>query len=197
MARMSRIGQLSTRAVWEAGRLVHKLGAVGLAGVMLVVAALALGGYARNMAVRQAEIVNRVEQARHMLERAPLQPVADDPEKKLAAFYAYLLPHDDIPEQVKRLINLSEKENISLLQGEYKAQHEAGAGFLRFRIILPIKGDYVAIQSFLLRALKENKTLALESVAFKRERIEAHGVEARIQFVLLTREQQLAPGGAL
>lgn len=196
MARMSGIGQLATRGMWEAGRLVRGLGVAGLAGLMLAVAALALGGYARNMAARQAEIVKQVEQARQVLARAPLQPVADDPEKKLAAFYAYLLPHDDIPEQVKRLINLSEEENVSLLQGEYKAQREAGAGFLRFRIILPIKGDYGAIQSFLLRALKENKTLALESVAFRRERIEAHEVEARIQFVLFTREQQSAPGGA-
>jgi hypothetical protein len=196
MARMSGVGQLTTRGIWEAGRLARRLGVVGLAGSMFLAAALVLGAYARNMSAKQVEIVKQVEQARQMLTRAPLQPVAEDPEEKLAAFYAYLLPHDDIPEQVKRLINLSEKENVSLFQGEYKAQREAGAGFLRFRIILPIKGDYGAIQSFMLRALKENKTLALESVAFRRERIEAREVEARIQFVLFTREPQTAVGGA-
>jgi hypothetical protein len=38
----------------------------------------------------------------------------------------------------------------------------------------------------MLAALREHRTLALESVTFKRERVEAHDIEARIQFAFIT-----------
>jgi len=189
---MNRIRQLAEQGRWEARRLARRLGAVGLAGVMLIITAFSLDVYVWSMSVRQAEIVKQYAQVRQ--EKLPIPLDSDDPEKKLGNFYAYLLPHNGIPDQVKSLITLSQEENVVLLKGEYKAQSEVDAGFLRFRIVLPVKGDYSAIQSFLLRALQENKTLALESVAFKRKRIEEREVEARIEFVLFTREQKIASG---
>jgi hypothetical protein len=47
-------------------------------------------------------------------------------------------------------------------------------------------GDAQAIHQF-MAALKAHKTLALDAVQFKWERIESSEIEARIQWVLLTR----------
>jgi hypothetical protein len=58
---------------------------------------------------------------------------------------------------------------------------------LRYRMTLPVKGDAQAIHQFMAAALKAHKTLALDAVQFKRERIESGEIEARIQWVLLTR----------
>jgi len=52
---------------------------------------------------------------------------------------------------------------------------------------LPVQGDAGAIRRFMLAALLAHKTLALESVQFKRDRAATAEVEARIQWVLLTR----------
>ena len=99
-----------------------------------------------------------------------------------------LPPHDAIPDQLKQLINLAEKNGVMLVQAEYKPQAEVDAGFLRYQIVLPVKAAYPSIQTFMLNALQALPTLTLESVAFKRDRIESAEVEARIHFMLLVKK---------
>jgi hypothetical protein len=106
---------------------------------------------------------------------------------RLQAFDAYLPPHDEIPHVLKNLISLATDSGLLLARGEYKAQAEMQGGFLRYGMTLPVKGDPQAIHTFILTALAQNRTLALEGIQFKREQIESPEIEARIQWVLLTR----------
>ena len=88
---------------------------------------------------------------------------------------------------MKNLISLATDSGLLLARGEYKAQAEMQGGFLRYGMTLPVKGDPQAIHTFILTALAQNRTLALEGIQFKREQIESPEIEARLQWVLLTR----------
>lgn len=111
----------------------------------------------------------------------------------LGAFYAYLPAHAAIPEQLQTLVDIAAKHKVPLAKAEYKAQSEPRAGFIQYQINLPVRADYAAVQSFMLEALQAMPTLTLDSVAFKRERIDSGDTEARIQFLLLVRKAESAP----
>lgn len=110
-----------------------------------------------------------------------------DGRARLTAFEDYLLPHEDIPLVVQDLLRLAEDEGLSIQRGEYRAQADLAGGFMRYRMSLPVKGAAPSIYQFMQTALRTQKTLALDSVQFKRERIESIDIEARIQWVVLTR----------
>lgn len=177
---------LGGRVFWEARRLatafLRKAGWVGVAAVALCL--LATGGalLVRQTAVKRAASqvqLERIDQAKEK------QPVISSSADDLAAFYAYLPAHDDIPETVKRLLILAEDEKVSLASGEYQAKAENG--YMAYRMSFPVKGDAAAVQSFIIAALRQHPTLAIETATFRREKIEAGEAEARVHFTLLTR----------
>ncbi|HEY6898243.1 MAG TPA: hypothetical protein VI279_13355 [Rhodocyclaceae bacterium] len=179
---------LIARGEWELRRLARAIWRTGgwPAVVFIVVATLLLVGIvsARQMSARLyglEERISRLSTGANSERIAHVNSVAED----LGAFQAYLPQHDDIPDILKRLLLLAEDQGLVFASGEYKA--EADNGFTAYRMTLPVKGDAAAIQSFLLAALKEHRTLALESAAFRRQRIDAKDVEARLNLLLLVR----------
>lgn len=139
-------------------------------------------------------------QIRHEAERAAVaqssslsRPIlAMDSKNELERFQAYLLPHEDIPEVLSLMIGLAASEGLQLAKGEYKVQVDQRGKFVRYRMSLPVQGDATKIEQFIHKALVQHKTLALEAVQFKRERIDALGVEAKIDWVLLTKMSRSA-----
>lgn len=187
---------LRGRAGWEAARrsrmVLRRFGWDGVAGALLLAGATGFGIFSGLQAVNGAEIAYRIEQARQSAGSVAVAAVPMTPQGGLDTFYDYLPVQEEIPGTIQRLIELARSERLRLQTGEYKAEPASSARFLAYRMTLPVKGDASAIQRFLLAALKEHKTLALESVTFKRDRIESAAVEARIQFVLLTRTLQVS-----
>lgn len=117
---------------------------------------------------------------------APAQSSANDSRSRLREFELFLLPHEDIPAVIEDVIRLAEKERLVFKRGQYKPEVDSRGEFLRYRMILPVKGEAQAIYGFMNAALLAHKNLALESVQFRREGIEARDVEARLNWVLLT-----------
>ena len=189
--------QPGARLSWEARRAWRRLGWSAAAG--LICAALAVLAAWQTHLLRQQQfwlaIKLRAAQSSGANRTADSGKEGDKEDDKdgdianrLSAFYAYLPPHDAIPDQLKQLVNVAEKSGMTLAQAEYKPQADSHADFLRYQITLPVKADYSAVQNFIVRALRELPALTLDSVAFKRDRIETGEVEARIQFVLLVRK---------
>lgn len=106
---------------------------------------------------------------------------------RLQLFDRYLLSHEDIPVVIQDLLQLAEENGLSILKGEYRPQVDTAGGFLRYKMLLPVKGPVVAVHHFIQATLRKHKTLAMESVQFKRERIDSPEIEARIQWDLLVR----------
>jgi len=178
------------RAAWalrRAGRLlVRQIGGAGLLAVLCGGLALAVWLYQRQAERSLSELA--AQQAG--LAPRPVQPtnrIDDDDTARLAEFQRLLIAPDDIPTVVQDLIGLAQQQGLRLPRGEYKAQAEALGGFLRYRMNTPIKGPVEAIHAFIQAALRAHRTLALESVQFRREQVLSNQVEARIQWTLLTR----------
>lgn len=104
----------------------------------------------------------------------------------LANFQLYLPEYEDVPQVLNDLIVLAEKNNLTLFRGEYQIQVDQRGKFLRNQMTLPVRGEASAVERFILEALAQNKTLALEAVQFKREGGAVRDVEVKLQWVLLT-----------
>ncbi|MFM9436585.1 hypothetical protein ACFDR9_003670 [Janthinobacterium sp. CG_23.3] len=185
-------GKLGARLSWQAQRCWRRFGWAGAGGAAaLALAALALLQTPALVARQQTLTLQLAAAGKAAAIAAALPPPggADG----VAAFYAYLPAHDAIPEQLKELVAVARKSDVTLVKAEYKPQMEGNAAFLRYQITLPVKADYANVQSFIVAALQALPTLTLESVLFKREQIEAAEIEARIQFILLVKKPEARP----
>ena len=180
----------SARVAWEGRRLLrratHRLGLpwlLAFVGGASLLSALWLRESQHDRWVRASRSVapwSDIPQGRP----ATVEP---DARARLRAFNDHLPEHDEIPAALQDLIALAEANGLTLARGNYRPQLEAQGGYLRYRMTLPVIGQADAVQRFMMAALREQQTLSLESVQFKRERSDTSVVEARIQWALLTR----------
>jgi hypothetical protein len=106
---------------------------------------------------------------------------------RLRAFEQHLLAHEAIPSTLQELLDLGGREGLSMQRGEYRPQVDGAGAFLRYRMTLPVTGSAAALQRFILAALRQHPSLALEGVQLKRARAGAADVEARIEWLILSR----------
>jgi hypothetical protein len=104
----------------------------------------------------------------------------------LNKFEQFLPEYEDFSQVLRDLIVLAQNNDLSLLRGEYQTQVDERGKFLRNQMTLPVRGTAPAVERFILEALVQNRTLALESVQFKREGGAMREVEVKIQWVFLT-----------
>jgi hypothetical protein len=121
--------------------------------------------------------------------QSPGQPPgqADDDRSRLQAFLKGLPDHQDIPAVLQDLITLAQTEGVVLAKGEYQVQLDPAGGFARYRMTMPVRGKGAVVRRFVGEALRTHPYLALDSVQLRRERADAAEVEAKVQWVLLTR----------
>lgn len=108
-------------------------------------------------------------------------------DQDLQAFEARLPSTDEGMQILAALFTLAEKHKLALARGDYKLQPDATANFVRFRMSLPMKGEARVIQRFVQEAMLAHPTLAFDSITFKRDRVDAQMVEAKIQWTLIMR----------
>jgi hypothetical protein len=191
---MERLSLAGAMLAWELRRMARafmrhggRLGIVPVLAAVLGVAAVVVG---RQQGVAAQQAQSRLAERLAQRAAAPAPPPVSgerDGRARLKAFDDYLPPHDDIPTVVQDLLNQAEDLRLVLARGDYRAQPDLQGGFMRYRMSLPVKGDAPTVLKLMQSALQSHKTLALESVQFKRARIESTDVEVRLQWVLLTR----------
>ena len=180
----------STRVAWEvrrmARRVTHRLGLPWFMA-LLGAASLSAALWLRESQHARWEQVSRSVAPWLSVPQARPATVEPDARARLRAFDDHLPEHDEIPAALQDLIALAQTNGLTLARGNYRPQLEAQGVYLRYRMTLPVMGQSDAVQRFMMAALREQPTLSLESVQFKRERIDTSVVEARIQWALLTR----------
>lgn len=186
---VSWFGQASGRWSWECARIARvisrRFGLLGWVALACVVVA-ALAAIQAQRARTQLDDVRRQVAELNVVAARPVETQGQAP-TRLSAFEDILLVHADIPATVQDILELAQTQHLSIARGDYRPQIDARGGFMRYRMALPVKGDAQAIHRFMLAALRAHRTLALESAQFKRDRIESSEVEARIQWVVMTR----------
>ena len=128
----------------------------------------------------------RLELARQTEIPAHAESRSDDGRERLQAFEANLAKYESIPETLESLFHLADEEGLRFQRGEYKIDPDRYGNFIRYRMVLPVKGHAQAIHRFMLAALQAHPSLALSAVQFRREEIGTADIEARVHWVLLT-----------
>ena len=113
-----------------------------------------------------------------------------DPQADLAAFYVGLAREADVPDQLRRLHRAAQSQGLRLAQSQYRPLPDPGGKLTRYQILLPARGSYPEIRSFLAQASREVPGLALEGIRFQRRDIGEAELDAQIRFTLF-----ITPGG--
>ena len=132
---------------------------------------------AGELKVQRAE--RKAAAVRSGIEAAPLTPA-----QRRERFYATLPAITEVTQSVERIYAAANAEKLSLMHGEYSGAELQTAGLVRYKITLPLKGNYGQIRRFITESLKTVPGLALDDVTLQRQNIGETQVEARVQLSL-------------
>lgn len=163
------------------------LGWPGLAGALLLVASVGytLAGIlparqtvmaAQERAVRAEAVLARVRNGKDVP-----PPTA---EKRGEAFYAALPAQVDVTKWIERIYGAAAAEKLSLAQGEYAEADVPTTRMARYRIVLPLHGNYGQIRRFIAAAGAAVPGLTLEDLSMQRQNVGDTELEARVQLSL-------------
>lgn len=157
-------------------------------GLLIVLALLAALMWQHRQAQRAQLQSALTAQRAVLLAATPLSGTVDAEERRrLRAFDQRLLPHADIPLVLQDLLQLAATSGLSVQRGEYRTQIDVAGGFLRYGMSLPVSGEATAVERFMQAALRQHPMLLLDSWRLQRQPGNAARIEARLQWVILTR----------
>jgi hypothetical protein len=161
--------------------LEKRLGVAGVVGVALIAGSAAFY-YAGLLPAASQRAVLRAELEReaHGLRLARSLGGGD----RLGAFYGSFGSREGAPAALRSVFEAAAAEGLAIETGEYRLAGEPGSRLVRYQMVLPVKGSYVAIRRFIVRALNEVPGLALDGLDIRRESVASRAVEARLQLTL-------------
>ena len=90
---------------------------------------------------------------------------------------------------VKRLLLSAREKGLFPQRADYELEEESMTKVVRYRLSMPLRGNFSEIQAFLADVLNKNRSIAIDSINVKRESIEKPDVEVRVQFSILMARQ--------
>ncbi|WP_035058636.1 hypothetical protein [Andreprevotia chitinilytica] len=180
---------LETWLEWPLRRALERAGVLTIGGVIALAIALGFTVSAYQLHREQVALLKTIPKRQRATVPEPEVPQDALTARSLTAFYGGLPTQRGLPALVGALLQQAESEGLTPASGQYNVQRDPRAKVLRYRIQLPLKGDYQKVQGFLLKSLRAQPALALETVAFSRKKIDAREVEAKISFVVFLRDQ--------
>lgn len=171
------------RLVWYVRRYSALIGAAGVVGIILFAVTGVVGWGALKTTQKQLQAEKAAVEALQspaQLRQVPLRTSAE----QLDAFYRTFPVRAAIPDAMEKLYAAAEGQHIELEHGEYQLIKIKGDHLSRYEIVLPVKGGYTAIRKFVTQSMSEIPTLALNSIAFSRQRIDDPLVDAELKFTL-------------
>lgn len=174
--------------LWQVRRFRRYVAWPALLAVVLLIAGFTVyENYVKPLLDERATLEAEMVRVRQIAAEPTTRDTALTPAEQLAAFYAFF-PKDDAPSDVlDRIFAAAAKENLSLPQGDYQWAREEAGHLIRYGITLPVKGPYPGVRRFMAQVLKENPSLALDSVNFGRQTVADIGVDAQLHFTLFLR----------
>lgn len=174
---------------WSAQRLAERAGPAGVSAAMLTVVALLSWGVLGRVLANEAGTL-AAENAR--LERRPAaeahaRGAPSTPEQRLRSFESSFPGQDALGISYARLWQVASRHGVALRQAEFKLGDVAQEEFQRYTMQLPVTADYASLRSFIVDALAELPSLALEDMSLRREDSKSLRLEARLSFVLFVR----------
>jgi hypothetical protein len=118
-------------------------------------------------------------------ERTAGPAVAEDPgATELGRFYARFPSQDAFPDALGRVLQAAASHSLSLNEGEYTVTRETAGKLVRFQIVLPLRGNYPQVRSFLAALAHEVPGMALENVQFERRDLGDPALDVKLKLIL-------------
>jgi len=168
----------------EAMQAIGRAGIVGLALIAFSVSFVAstLWPSWRELEAQRAATVVARDAMRDATARTSRREVS--PADELRSFYDVFPPQSDVPDLLSRLYAAAAETKLLLLRGEYGLFADSQTGLMRYRIALPMRGNYRQIREFIGAVLRDVPAVALDEVTFERSRIAEREVDAQVRFTL-------------
>lgn len=164
-----------------------RMGAAGITGLLLLVAAAGVAGYAEHKLKPELARVERMtaERQRTALGLANTPPAAvTSDQERLGRFYAALVAPKDVPVALAKVFDLAQTAKISVRQGEFQRVANAAGRYQVLQFSLPVKAGYGQVMDFVDEVLAALPALSLEEIVFKRETAGSANLEATLKFAL-------------
>jgi Tfp pilus assembly protein PilO len=149
----------------------QELGALGMAALVLMAAALAFSVLVLEPLEKRNELL------RGSLQRAPKDAPSG---QKVEAVYSFLNKNEETTDWLAKLYGIGKATGVELKSAKYQS-HGDGGRIERYEIVLPAAGSYSQIRDFLKRALAEIPVMSLDSLALKRGE---HAIQAEMRLTL-------------
>jgi Tfp pilus assembly protein PilO len=171
----------------QVGYRLHQLGVTGSLGLaMLLLAVLAWFTLVRSGEKEIVSLQHKQQDLQRQAFNKSSLPVrsALDREEQLRVFYKSFAPTDQLPDTLSRIYSAAAKQDLVLETGEYTRLQTGSERLARFRVAFPVKGSFKQLLGFMDAVLLENKSVALENAAFKRDKVDDEAVEAKLVFLV-------------
>jgi Tfp pilus assembly protein PilO len=164
-----------------------QLGSTGLVGLGML--CLALFAYFTVIQGTEAEL-----KSTHSKLEAAFRPTlnsagaggqaAPDRDEQLQNFYKSFPKQESVPDALKGIYSAAVHQNLTLETGEYTWNQTGTERLVRYRVLLPVKGSFPELVSFMDEVLEGNHRIALENASFKRDKVSDSSVDAKLIFVV-------------
>jgi len=172
--------------IWAIRHHVHLWGWKGIGASILIVATVI--ALVAEVIPAQRELLAMKADAKFLASgRAIPVPVtrAMGPDtRQLSSFYAVFPTADRTTAAMEAIYAAAAFNHVELERGEYRLLAGPTDRLTRYEIILPAKGAYLPIRKFIAQSLKENPTLTLDSISFRRSAINEVLIDADLRFTL-------------
>jgi hypothetical protein len=106
------------------------------------------------------------------------------PTGQLEKFHHFFSIQGSAQNALLQLFAIAAAQKLSLDQADYQFVRDRELKLARYNITLPVKGSYSQVRAFVAQALNDVPNLALENIAFNRQKIEDASIEAQLHFTL-------------
>jgi Tfp pilus assembly protein PilO len=171
-------------------RLSQRLSQIGSPGwiglLMLVVTAGLWFGLVLPGEDNLVSVAHKVhlQKARQGNQRTLGQNVELSKEELLDLFYHHFPAPAKVPDILKGIYEAASKNGLSVDTADYGITATDSDRLARYRAAMPIKGSYKQIMGFMNQVLKDAPNTALESVSFKRDKVDDAVIEAKLVFLI-------------
>ncbi len=170
---------------WHLHRLFSQIGLAGLAGVVLLVSAMALYFATVQPGIKE---IARMKAQLGRLHGSPQTSRQYAPAEELALFYNFFPGRGILAEQVRTVQKLAAKNELLFERIDYKLAPVTGTPLWRYQMSFPLTTDYATLRHYVADVLQALPNSALENVDMQRSDVKAEVLDAKINLVLYFRE---------
>jgi hypothetical protein len=180
---LERLQSLGGRALAESAYQLRRVGAAGLTGLALLVAAVVLF-VANNLPQSSAIAALRGQIVR-------LAPIAKTPLVAApgAAVLASLPQRDDAPTVVEKVLAQADAAGVELARGQYEFVPARDGVAARYRMTFPVHTSYPKLRDFMDRTLAALPAVGVESLRIERKKVGDEEVDAELKLSAYVRSE--------